>query len=320
MSADPSASSTSKRTSVAKSAAKHNAYTVAASHKTEKAKLATSPSAYSQFSKAAIKLQMMALAMQLELLEELETMSDEEKLQSLFDLLDKDRSGNLSAVELADGLRKIRGDVSFEESIALAMDRVARFDTDGDGKFQLSEFKTYVDTLCEALGASFHELSEMLIISVVFGDVDGNDDVENAISALFEEDITAAIQDEEKLSKVMKDERMVALFHLFDLDMNGSVSFQEVAMGMYKITHDLDSSATAGVGALLMFDDDGNQTLDYKEFTKFILQLIGATGMAYEDAIFSMTEAAASEDTDITPEQLNEILSKMIVEVTVEEE
>jgi Ca2+-binding EF-hand superfamily protein len=319
MSSDPAP--TTKRSSIAKSAAKHNAYKVAAAYKNaEKPKLASSPSAYSQISKAAIKMQMMALGMQLALLEELETMSDEEKLRSLFDLLDKDRSGSLSAVELADGLRKIRGDVNFEESIQLAMERVAMFDTDGDGKFQFTEFKTYVDTLCEALGANFHELSEMLIISVVFNEAVGNDDVENVVGALIEEDITAAIQEEEKLIKIMKDERMVALFHLFDLDMSGSVSFQEVAMGIYKVTHNLDSAATAAVGALLVFDEDGSKTLDYEEFTKFILQLIAATSIPYDEAIFTLTEAAAAEDTDITPEELNEILSKMTVEVTVEEE
>lgn len=317
MSSDPPTSS--KRSSLAKSAAKHNAYNVAAAYETEKARSASSPSAYSQLSKASIKLQMMVLELRLKLLEELETMSDEEKLQSLFELLDKDRSGSISATELADGLRKV-AHVDFEDSIALAMKRVAQFDADGDGMLKFSEFETYVVTICESLGSTFHEFSELVIISIVFNDGKGNDEVENAISALFEEDITAAIQDEEKLDKVMMDERMVALFHMFDLDMTGTVSFQEVAMGVYKITHDLDSAATAAVGALLMFDADGDQKLDYKEFTKFILQLVAATGIAYDDAIFTITEAAAREDTDITPEQLSEILSKMTVEVGIEEE
>jgi Ca2+-binding EF-hand superfamily protein len=52
-------------------------------------------------------MQMMALQIQLTLLEELETMSDDEKLETLFQVLDKDQSGSLSAVELADGLCKI---------------------------------------------------------------------------------------------------------------------------------------------------------------------------------------------------------------------
>jgi Ca2+-binding EF-hand superfamily protein len=298
-----------QRSSVKKTAAKHNAYKVAAAAK--QAQAPQGPSAFSQLSKEVIKMQILSLSMQLALLEDLETMNDDEKLAALFDILDKDGDGSLSAVELADGLRKIRGDVNFEQSIALAMERVAEFDKDGDGKFQLSEFKTYVDTLCEALGANFHELSEMLIISVVFNDV-GNDDAEDFAAALIDEDVTAAIQEEEKLRKFMKDERMVALFHLFDSDMTGSVSFQEVVMGIYKITEDLDNAAATAVAALLVFDEDGSQTLDYAEFTKFILQLIAASDAPYNEAIFTLTEAAAKDDPEnITIEEVNKRLSSI---------
>ncbi|KAG7345870.1 EF hand domain containing protein [Nitzschia inconspicua] len=297
------------RSSFKKTAAKHNAYKVAAAAK--QAQAPQGPSAFSRISKDVIKMQMLLLSMQLELLEDLEPMNDEEKLQALFDVLDKDGDGSLSAVELADGLRKIRGDVDFEQSIALAMERVAEFDKDGDGKFQLSEFKEYVDTLCEALGTNFHELSEMLIISVVFNDV-GNDSVEDFTASLLDEDITVAIQEEEKLRKFMDDERMVVLFHLFDSDMSGSVSFQEVVMGIYKITEDLDGAAATAVAALLLFDDDGSQTLDYAQFTKFILQLIAAADTPYNEAIFSLTEAAARDDPEtLTMEELNKRLSSM---------
>jgi Ca2+-binding EF-hand superfamily protein len=298
-----------QRQSIKKTAAKHNAYKVAAAAK--KSQVPQSPSAFSQISKEVIKMEILGLSMQLALLEDLETMDDDEKLLALFELLDKDGDGNLSGVELADGLRKVRGDVNFEQSIALAMERVAEFDKDGDGKFQLSEFKNYVDTLCEALGANFHELSEMLIISVVFNDA-GNDDVEDFAAALMEEDITSAIQEEEKLQKFMKDDRMVALFHLFDSDMSGSVSFQEVVMGIYKITENLDNATATAVAALLLFDDDGSQTLDFAEFTQFILQLIAATESPYGEAMFTLTEAAAKDDPEnLTPEELNKRLASL---------
>jgi Ca2+-binding EF-hand superfamily protein len=156
------------------------------------------------------------------------------------------------------------------------MEWVAQFDKDGDGKFQLPEFKEYAETLCEALGASFHEMSEILIISVLFSDT-GNDDLENLVATMAEEDITATVQEGEKLRKVMEDARMKALFHLFNLDASGLVSFQEVVTGVYKITEDLDNAAITTVGALLIFDEDGNQVLDNTEFTKFVLQLTAIT-------------------------------------------
>lgn len=286
----------SRKENILKSAAKHKAYKVAAASKgTEKA---SDSSTFAQVSKAMIKMQMKALESQLRVLEELETMSDEEKLEVLFFILDKDRSGSLSAVELADGLRRVRGNVDFEESIVVAIERVTKFDKDGDGKLQLAEFKDYVDTLCEALGATFHEMSEMLIISVLFSD-SGNTEQENVAAEILQDDLTAAIQEEEKLRKVMADERMKALFHLFDLDASGSVCFQEVVMGLYKITEDLEEARITAVGALMMFDEDGNQNLDYAEFTKFILKLINAAGLTFDEAIFNMTVAAAGSGDDL---------------------
>ena len=134
-------------------------------------------------------------------------------------------------VELADGLRKIPGDVNFEESIALAMARVASFDTDGDAKLDYEEFKRYTTMLVESFGIAgsgstnltFHDLAEMLIVAVTFEE--GNDEVENLFTALADDDITVALQDDLHLAKVMDDERMVTLYHMFDLDADGSVDF-----------------------------------------------------------------------------------------------
>lgn len=64
--------------------------------------------------------------------------------------------GTLAPCELADGIKRIRGDVTFDESIALALDRVARFDKDGNAKLDLDEFKEYAKTMCEGLGTTFH--------------------------------------------------------------------------------------------------------------------------------------------------------------------
>jgi hypothetical protein len=69
------------------------------------------PSTASDFvthSKAAIEFQIMTLQSELKLLEELSNVSDDAKLVMLFDLMDRNHDGYLSAVELADGLVKIR--------------------------------------------------------------------------------------------------------------------------------------------------------------------------------------------------------------------
>ena len=68
-------------------------------------------------------------------------MSDDDKLKILFDMLDTDEDGKLSALELADSLRKIDGDVEFEESVLAAVDQVMTFDTNEDGLVDLEEFE-----------------------------------------------------------------------------------------------------------------------------------------------------------------------------------
>merc|ERR1712238_146652 len=97
----------------------------------------------------------------------------------------------------------------------------------------------------------------------------GNDEVDNFVAAIADEDITLALQQSEILTKVMNDDRMKVLFHLFDLDNDGSVDYMEVVLGLYKITHQLDDAATTAFVALLTFDE----------------------------AIFQMTKASAADDT-----------------------
>lgn len=296
------AESPSSKEKIIKQAAVHNASMVAAASK--KAAKPSTPSEFSQISRAVIELEMMALNARLIVLDELVEMNDEEKMECLFQTLDKNRDGSLSVVEVADGLRKIHGDVSFEESLEMAMQRVAYFDKDGDAKLQLDEFKEYVNQLSEAFGVTFHDLAEMLILSVVFSDT-GNSDEEEFMATIADDELTLALQEQTALAKVMADERMKALFHIFDLDADGTVDFAEVVMGLYKIKDDLDEAAGTAFMALLMFDDDHNTVLDYEEFTRFIVQLINSWGQTFDEAIFTMTKAAA-EDSDMTKEEVLE--------------
>jgi Ca2+-binding EF-hand superfamily protein len=237
---------------------------------------------YVKITKAALEFKMMCLQAEMKLLEELAKMSDDEKLDTLFFLLDKDRDGAVNTAELADGLRKVRGDVNFEESLALAMDRVATFDKDGDAKLNLQEFQTLVNTLTEAMGCNFHELSEMLVMQVVFAE--GNNAVESLIASVAEEEISQVAAcvggrrrnfagREGEIRKLFVDTRMRALFDLFDVDHDGEIDFKEIVLGMYKILEDIDGASHAAVNALIMLDQDDIRTLSYEKFCRFIINV-----------------------------------------------
>lgn len=67
--------------------------------------------------KDKLQFQIAELQAKYKLICDLAVLTDQEKLQTLFFLLDVDNDGEISAVELADGLRKIKGNVGFKESI-----------------------------------------------------------------------------------------------------------------------------------------------------------------------------------------------------------
>eukprot|EP00527_Entomoneis_sp_CCMP2396_P002883 CAMPEP_0198150216 /NCGR_PEP_ID=MMETSP1443-20131203/49969_1 /TAXON_ID=186043 /ORGANISM="Entomoneis sp., Strain CCMP2396" /LENGTH=443 /DNA_ID=CAMNT_0043815469 /DNA_START=61 /DNA_END=1392 /DNA_ORIENTATION=- len=277
--------------------------TAAASKQSAKAK---DTSDYVKITKAILDFEILTLQAKKQLLEDLSLMSDDEKKETLFLLLDKDMDGSLDAVELADGLRKVRGDVSFEESLAIAVERVLQFDKEGEGKLSLEDFGSFVETLSEALGASFHELSELLVMQVMFAE--GNTDMEDLAGAIVEDQVTEAIKEEEVALKAIADKRMKVLFHLFDADHSGRVDFKEVVVGMFKITEDAAGASKAALMALLMFDENSDRSLDYEEFARFMITIVAASSQSatFDDVADAMT-LLAGQEVQLAPEEIKSL-------------
>jgi len=268
----------------------------------------------------------MTLQSELKLLEELSDMSDDEKRAFLFDLLDKDGDGKLSTVELADGLRKIRGDVAFEESLAIAVDRVIAFDTNGDALLDQKEFETLLDTLLPLIGCTFHELSEILIMQVLFSDT-GNTPMEEAVADAISDEITEEIKVDEGLRIAMKDRRMKALFNVLDEDGVGAVDFKEVVVGMYKLMEDIDEASHAAVTALLLFDETEKRELQYRDFCRLMLNVVASSrdNISFDDVADTLTRNAIDLSSGVTSEYVMEKYSmdktsKLLLNIEADEE
>jgi Ca2+-binding EF-hand superfamily protein len=161
--------------------------------------------------------------------------------------------------------------MNFAESLDRAIDLVALFDKDKNAKLDKAEFKEAIDSLLESMDSNFHEFSEFLIFQMVF--LPGNDIAEEIVSDIAAPEIEEEVKQRGEYYGNLMDPRMIALFQLFDLDGDGSVSFVEVVMGLYTLTGDMKNSEKLAVDCLLLFDEDGNRTLDYGEFAKLVSRI-----------------------------------------------
>ena len=277
-----------------KAAATRRASSVAAASSMKKKAAAQSTSDFVKFSKFVLQMQMIELQAQLDLLDELSKMTDDDKLETLFSLIDRDGDGKIDARELAEGLRSLDEDLAFGESLEAAVASVATFDTDADAKLDKAEFRHFLDELLGALDCTFHELSELLVMQVLSSDSFANP-LEEAIGDMISTPLDEAVMEAEILRSALTDDRMVALFNLFDVNNDNDVEFKEVALGLFKMTDDMEASSRAALAALLMYDEDENKTLDYVEFTKLVLNVISTSpdDVGFDEMIDEMLKAAA---------------------------
>jgi Ca2+-binding EF-hand superfamily protein len=254
----------------------------------KKTKEAESMSDFVKFAKLNLELQLFSLQARYELLQSLAEMSDDEKLELLFSLLDKDQDGHIDARELSDGIRKRNEGMSFAEGLERAIKFVAIFDTDHNAKLDRAEFKRFIDTMLEEMGASFHELAEFIILQLLFSE-GGNGPIEEAVGELVSQDIDEAVKETSEFYDALTDERMLALFNMFDLDGSGEVDFKEVAIGLFKLSRDMQESASAAVELMIMLDRDDSRTLDFEEFARLILNIVVAGDMKFDQVADDLT-------------------------------
>jgi len=137
-------------------------------HKRHEAKRATTVSAFCKRTREEVQGQIQALQAQLTLLNELAGMTDEEKSDYLFNLIDKDGNGYIDASELAAILRKRNAELTFGESIIKAVRLVTAYDVDGDSRLDTEEFLTFLQSVTKEIQADFHEFIEFLVFKLIY--------------------------------------------------------------------------------------------------------------------------------------------------------
>lgn len=263
------------------------------------------PKNVSQFvaeTKKILELQMAALQAQLDMVNELTRMTIKEKLDLLFSLMDKDGDGTIDAKELADGLRKQNDGLSFSGSIEKSIEMIAIFDDDGDAELDREEFEHFVEKMVMELDSSFDEFAEFLVYQILFSDKKEEEEEEVDL-----EKVNQLVKERGELLDSLSDPRMMTLFRLFDIDGDGSVSFKEVACGLFHLTKDMEESAKATTGLLLMLDKDDKRELGFQQFAKLILAIATTTGITFDEVADDLTLALTSEDAELDEDVIEKL-------------
>jgi len=147
------------------------------------------------------------------------------------------------------------------------------------------------------LDSSFDEFAEFLVYQILFSDK--KEDEEDEVDL---EKVNQLVKERGELLDSLSDPRMMTLFRLFDIDGDGSVSFKEVACGLYHLTKDMEESAKATTGLLLMLDKDDQRVLGFQQFAKLILAIAATTGITFDEVADDLTLALTSDEAELDEE------------------
>ena len=233
-----------------------------------------------EFRRIRCKAELDLIDSQLDLLEELSLMSPDEAIMTVFGLLDKDNRGSFVTAELGNGLREAGGDARVTRLLRKAADALP---SDGDGTLTGQEFQDFIRFVTPKFESSTREVIELLVVKVLFDNSPRGRGIFRHMPSA-----RANAAEGEK-----HNERMLALFDLFDKNLAGLVDFKEVAVCVYNATEtdQMDEFTKNAWSTLLSQAEEKRKTINYGEFVRLVDNVVTAAKMDFNDVADSMTLA-----------------------------
>lgn len=237
-----------------------------------------------------LELEMRTLQSKLDLVKELREMTSNDQLGLLFNILLEDIgvSETIPIPKLKDVLKSSASSLSFSMDMITAVDSVEVASDD----LNRTDFQDYCLALVEEMKTTISAFSEFVVYQVKCGSI---------------VDTVSPESEPPKPSSILNDNRMRKLFVMFDEDGGSTVDFKEVAVGLYKLTHNLEDSAKNAAALLLMMDNNDERELTYETFAKLILSVAATSNMTFDEFADQLTLALADE-TELSEQVMNEIL------------
>lgn len=250
----------------------------ASNKQTKKANDSNTVTSYVEQKRKELKLQKAALDAQLEFIEKLTQMNDDEKLQQLFNAIDDDHNGYIDTKELATALRRRNANMTFQGSLDKAIDMVAIFDTDGDARLDIDEFRSFLDVMLKELNVTFDDFAEYMVFQTTFNadDVEIINEEEEKLAN--KEILAQQVKDRGTLLEMLADPRLGEIFDLFDKNGTKVLTFKDVAIGLYQLTSDMEQSAKTSMELLLMLDKEDKRTVNYEQFGRLMMGIVATLG------------------------------------------
>ena len=274
--------------------------------------VAMTPAAFVQAKRSAIDFQILALQAEVKVLDELVSVSHDLDLlwTSLMDVLERNHhnhnddedawKGKVDVTLLVEGLERTStgpngGDNtpvlgSFQSRMVSAKNYLLA-EYRPHTLLNQQEFHKVATHLMEQMDCSATDLASILVMSVAF-DVGPPSLSATMESATFLQEA----HEKQAYHRATHDERMKALYKLFDFTHDGHVSFREVVLGLYKLTDDIDGTTSqAAVEALLVMEANDSRSLTYEQFGKLIMNVVAAhpDDVKFEDIADKLTRLAA---------------------------
>lgn len=281
------------------------------------ASLQTKISQYTSFDEKCIqlacqKVELDACLLESELifLDKLKAMNEEEVIDTLFELFDKDGSGTVDIRELAEGLRKLNKMTALNATLKLAEKTISDFDDSVDGLLNKEEFSVFLYSLKSAIGCSFDDLAQLMVMRLAFA-VGGNKILEESVDDLINTD-KCHVTSIASFNDAVNEARMILIFLMLDFEQTGIICFNFVVKHIFKFSHGMEELKRQ---LLLAMDPTQYRPLNYEQFSELMLNLIAAfsRNVDFDDVANAMTLSVAR--SDLTDEDMKELfVSSDIVE------
>jgi Ca2+-binding EF-hand superfamily protein len=246
-----------------------------------------------------LKEQIGKIQEQIRFIQNLATMNDNRKIETLFELIDCDGDGSVDAGEMAKAMCQ-NDELPFSESIEKAIDMVAKFDSSGDGELDKKEFHAYVKAMVKELKLSCSEFCELIIVQLLVGGEGG------AKEDCFvnKENISEEVKQRKTLYTFIREnkEDLEELFGLFKRKKAPEqVKFAHVSRAIANCDVVKNVGKRFGVAdsleVLLMTSAHDKRMLDFKQFGQLVLSVVTTSRKSFDDFADSLFDSVKSEGT-----------------------